>query len=169
MARLLTRSDRFKYLREHGFLTFEAMALSKIAWNIRDPKTQESVCPYLLDEVIIPRRKAFHRFWKDKRRTKQTQEKWIAVVKGIYKKNGWYETKETFKKGTLVKKKKANPWTQVKDAERRYKKDAGPQYESPNVKRHRDIEKTKRLLNKRLSQGQQAQRDIEEIIWGRPL
>lgn len=164
-----TRQLRYSYLREKcGFLHFEARELSKIAWQQRGPDG-ESICPYLMSDVIAPRRKLHYRYWHDKRRTKQTQEKYIATIKSLYKKKGWYETTETVKKGVVIKKKKATPWVQVRDAEKRYKKDAGPQYESPNIKRHRDMEKTKRLLNKRLSQGQQTQRDIEEQIWGKPL
>lgn len=176
--RLATRTERYTYLREKcGFLASEAKEYSKLNWKQTDPSTGESICPYFITAILNPRRANYYRF----RMRGGKDADWASRIKRMYKRKKWYTVEEKYVKGkaTPVRTQRLSPWLALHAAQKDWKRDVSPSYESPWVKRHRDMKKAEAKLNKKLNQKQdyghiprgqkRAMEDIERAFWGKPL
>ena len=112
MAFRTRRQKRYVYLRNAGFLPFEARALSKVPYR--------SV-PYFR-ELIDSRRRLLVG-----KTTKLAREK---AIKDLYEENKWYKAGKRFGKVLSV----ADPWKMLRDYEDIWRSKQ-PEYSSPWQKR----------------------------------
>lgn len=108
MAFKTKRQRNYGYLRDRGFLKFEAQALSKV------PRKT----PYMPNMV----RGRAH-IWARAKRENWSEARYERYIRAIYKRKDW-TTLTRAGKTTL------SPWAMLRDAENRYK-DKHPEYKSP--------------------------------------
>jgi len=123
MAFKTRRQHRYNRLKEEGFLNFEAIALSKIAFKV----------PYIKGmrkERVRARRDAIGEY--KERRLRFSKAEWRAIIRDMYIAKGW------FKEG------KADVWQMIRANEEKYKArhpDYAPAYgEKKKVKKKRKEE-----------------------------
>jgi hypothetical protein len=117
MAFRTRRQARYGFLRQHGFLRFEAQTLSKISLRV----------PYF-DLLIKERAQLF----AEAISKKQSPAKYEKQIKDLYRERRWYKLSRTGKK--IV----ADPWAMYREKEDIHKSKY-PQYTSPWEKRQKDF------------------------------
>ena len=129
MAFRTRREARYLKLRQHGFLRFEARALSKVSTR---------VCPYLRNMM-----KERLGLMRESQKLGRTLRQYEDSIKELYQTNKWLTRNRV---GRIV----ADPWRMFREQEDKFKAKF-PQYTSPWQKRWRDwrqfqakIEKTMR-------------------------
>jgi len=114
MAFRTRRQKQYTYLRDKGFLPFEAQALSKVPRKV----------PYM-PSLVRSRSATFNRAKKEN----WSNTKYEKYIKAIYRRKGW--TTLTRAGGETF-----SPWAMLRDVEDRYK-DKHPEYTSPWLRKQK--------------------------------
>ena len=112
MAFRTVRQRQYNYLRDRGFLKFEAQVLSKIPRKV----------PYMPDMV-----RGRAQIWARAKKESWSEAKYERYINAIYKKKGWTTLTRSGK--TVL-----SPWAMLRAQENRYK-DKHPDYKSPWIRK----------------------------------